>query len=344
MADKTAIPWTNATWNVATGCTKISPGCKHCYMYRQYPRLKEMGQQSYQKSPFEITLVHDQLTKPLRWKRPRLIFPCSMSDLFHEDIPDHFLVQVYAIMALTPQHRYQVLTKRPENVPGLPARHPDHELVRAPGSTFVSSPTGRNPGWLWGEVIKGEADAIRRLNPKLKLPEYDGTWPLKNLWLGVSVESQEYTYRLDTLAQLPAVVHWCSYEPALEALNLRPWLKCETCLGGGRVVGDSDIDYPVTDQCSACQGKGKLLDWVVAGGESGGPEDRMLVEREKLRNLPTHWMPKVEAIRWMLDMRNQCVATDTAFFFKQWGGPKPTSGGADLGGREWLEFPEPIAA
>lgn len=338
MADKTAIPWTNATWNVATGCTKISPGCKHCYMYREYPRLKEMGQKSYQKSPFEITLVHDQLTKPLHWKRPRRIFPCSMSDLFHEDIPDSFLVLVYAIMALTPQHTYQVLTKRPENVPGLPATHPDHELVRAPGSTFVSSPTGRNPGWLWGEVIKGEADEIRRLNPKMNLPAYDGTFPLKNLWLGVSVESQDYTYRLDTLARLPAVVHWCSYEPALGPLDLRPWLSCD------HSDPDRCNDALMALCCVDCSAPRKGLDWVVAGGESGGPEDRMLVEREKFRNLPLHWMPKVEAIRWMLDVRNHCVATDTAFFFKQWGGPKPTSGGADLGGREWLQFPEPIAA
>lgn len=314
MADKTAIPWTTATWNVATGCTKISPGCKHCYMYRQYPRLKEMGQKSYQKSPFEITLVHDQLTKPLHWKRPRLIFPCSMSDLFHEDIPDSFLVLVYAIMALTPQHTYQVLTKRPENVPGLPARHPEHALVRAPGSTFISSPTGRNPGWLWGDVIKGAAHDIRRLNPKLNLPEYDGTWPLKNLWLGVSVESQEYTYRLDTLSQLPAVVHWCSYEPALAALDLRPWLG--------------------------------LLKWVVAGGESGGPLDRMLVSKDyNWGNGGTYvWTPNDKGEALMANIRDQCIATDTAFFFKQWGGPKPTSGGASLGGREWLEFPEPIAA
>lgn len=235
-----------------------------------------------------------------------------MSDIGHEDIPDSFLVQVYAIMALTPQHIYQLLTKRPENMPGLPGEF------------------GRNPGWLWGEVIKGAADEIRQLNPGKQLPEYDGIWPLKNVWQGVSVESQDYAWRIDDLAQLPAAVRWVSYEPALGALDLNPYLygNCQQWGGG-------------TD--------GRVLDWVVYGGESG-PEARP---------------PEVD---WFRNIRDQCLAAGIPQHMKQWGNWLPEDQCAPgqfmaakeryalgdsrwayttkraavhlLDGEEWLEWPE----
>lgn len=309
MSDNTHISWTNATWNFATGCTKVSPGCKNCYMFRGYPRLKAMGQPSYQKEPSEITLVPDQLTKPLHWKRPRRIFPCSMSDIGHPLIPDSIMVQAYAIMALTPQHTYQILTKRVRNLPGEPGEHPAEELVREPGSTFISSPSGRNPGWLWGEVIKTEADRIRRQLAHLRLPEYDGHWPLRNAWIGVSVENQDYAWRIDDLARIPAVVHWVSYEPALGPLELSPYLYGNCQQWGGSADG-------------------RVLDWVVYGGESG----------------PGARPPKE---KWFRDIRDQCLAAGVPQHFKQWGvrsidgrnvGAKDA--GNHLDGVQWLEWPE----
>jgi len=112
LADGSPIEWTTATWNWATGCTKVSEGCKNCYMFRLYPRLKRMGLPTYQWSPHEIHLHEEILRKPLSWKDPRMIFPNSMSDFFHEKIPFEFLDKVMQIIHATPQHTYQVLTKR----------------------------------------------------------------------------------------------------------------------------------------------------------------------------------------------------------------------------------------
>ncbi len=130
----TDIEWTHIpghigeTWNPVTGCTKISPGCANCYAETMLMRFHRSG-------PFlpgnEIQLHQDRFSIPLKWKAARSIFVNSVSDTFHEDVPDSFLVRMYAVMALTPQHIYQVLTKRPDRAPGL-----------------------RNLGWLWGEVIK----------------------------------------------------------------------------------------------------------------------------------------------------------------------------------------------
>lgn len=112
MADRSSIEWTTATWNWATGCTKISEGCQNCYMFRLYPRLKKMGSSTYQWAPDEIHLHEEMLKKPLGWRQPKLVFTNSMSDFFHEKIPFEFLDKVLDIIRQTPRHSYQVLTKR----------------------------------------------------------------------------------------------------------------------------------------------------------------------------------------------------------------------------------------
>lgn len=120
MSDATNIEWTDATWNPTTGCDKVSPGCDNCYAMTLAPRLKAMRSPHYQRdgdpktsSPgFGVSIHPDALDKPLRWKKPRRIFVNSMSDLFHDEIPDEFIAQVFAVMALAPQHTFQVLTKR----------------------------------------------------------------------------------------------------------------------------------------------------------------------------------------------------------------------------------------
>lgn len=115
MAQASSIEWTEATWNPVTGCTKISPGCKNCYAERMAKRLQAMGQPRY-RNGFKLTLQPDAIEAPLRWKRPRMIFVNSMSDLFHERVPDEFIAQCFAVMAKASRHTFQVLTKRPERV------------------------------------------------------------------------------------------------------------------------------------------------------------------------------------------------------------------------------------
>ena len=115
MAQASSIEWTNATWNPVTGCTKISPGCKHCYAERMARRLRAMGQPRY-RDGFKVTLQPDVVQQPLRWRRPRMIFVNSMSDLFHKSVPDAFIAQCFDVMETASQHTFQVLTKRPERV------------------------------------------------------------------------------------------------------------------------------------------------------------------------------------------------------------------------------------
>lgn len=121
MGDKSAIEWTDATWNPVTGCTKISPGCKNCYAERLSRRLHAMGNPRY-KNGFKLTLHPDQLTLPLRWKQPRTIFVNSMSDLFHEHVPEEYILKVFETMSLASWHVFQVLTKRAKRLAEIAPR------------------------------------------------------------------------------------------------------------------------------------------------------------------------------------------------------------------------------
>lgn len=123
MGDKSAIEWTDATWNPVTGCSKVSPGCKNCYAERLAARLKAMGNPRYSHG-FEVTLHHDQLMLPLRWKQPRKIFVNSMSDLFHEEVPNDFIFQAFEVMEKASWHRFQILTKRDERLAQLASQLP----------------------------------------------------------------------------------------------------------------------------------------------------------------------------------------------------------------------------
>ena len=120
MATKSSIEWTEATWNPVTGCTKISPGCKHCYAERMSKRLKAMGNRSYANG-FELTLQPHMLGVPLRWKKPQMIFVNSMSDLFHKDVPLDYIQQVFEVMKKAHWHTYQILTKRSDRLLELDA-------------------------------------------------------------------------------------------------------------------------------------------------------------------------------------------------------------------------------
>ncbi len=183
MATNSTIEWTEATWNPLTGCTKISPGCKHCYAERMAKRLLAMGQTNYANG-FKLTLQEQMLDLPLTWKKPRTVFVNSMSDLFHKNVPAEYIERVFKVMNAAHWHQFQVLTKRSERL----------------------------------------LEISQRL-----------AWT-SNIWMGVSVENHDYTFRIDHLRQTGAQVKFLSLEPLLGPLpnlNLRG------------------------------------IDWAIVGGESG---------------------------------------------------------------------------
>lgn len=240
MAEKSAIEWTEATWNPVTGCDQVSPGCAHCYAKVFAERWKGISGHPYEQG-FRLRLWPDRLDHPLKWKRPRRIFVNSMSDLFHERVPDAFIIEVFAVMERADHHIFQVLTKREERL-----------LDLAP----------------------------------------DLSWP-ENIWMGVSIENRRFVHRADVLRSVPAKVRFISAEPLLGPLD------------------GLDLDG---------------IDWLIAGGESG-PGHRRVDED------------------WLLDLRDRCRDDGVAFFFKQWGGARPKSGGRELEGRTWSEYPHhPLVA
>jgi protein gp37 len=240
MSDHTRIEWTDATWNPVTGCTKVSQGCKNCYAERDWKRLAAPREtpNRYTGRAFTGVRCHeDVLALPLRWKKPRRIFVNSMSDLFHEDVPDGFIDLVFAAMAQAPQHTFQVLTKRPER------------MLR----------------WL-------DAGAHLRMTRCFRnFVQYSapvGPWPLPNVWLGVSVEDQATAdERIPLLLQTPAAVRWVSAEPLLGPVDLThiqwPGKHRVDALRAGA------WDMPGWHPGFVNHSDMERLDWVVTGGESG---------------------------------------------------------------------------
>ena len=242
MGDKSAIEWTDATWNPVTGCTKISAGCDNCYAARFAERWRGTPGHPFE-AGFDLTLRPDRLKQPLRWKKPRSIFVNSMSDLFHKDVPTSFVDQVFDVMERSDWHTFQVLTKR----------------------------ASRMNDYLWQRFSE--------------LPDF-GRLP-GHVWFGVSVEDAKVKRRIDVLRTIPASVRFLSVEPLIGPL------------------GALDLSG---------------IHWVIVGGESG-PGAR-----------PMH--PD-----WVREIRDQCIAQNVPFFFKQWGGIRPKSNGRELDGREWNEMP-----
>tara|TARA_R110000868_G_scaffold79256_21_gene225661 strand:+ start:8598 stop:9335 length:738 start_codon:yes stop_codon:yes gene_type:complete len=239
MADGSAIEWTDATWNPVTGCTKITAGCDNCYAERFAERWRGIPGHPFENG-FDLTLRPERIEQPLRWKRSRMIFVNSMSDLFHKDVPSSFVDAVFDTMEQAHWHVFQVLTKR----------------------------SSRMRDYLIGR--------------------YEIRQPPSHIWLGVSVEDAKGAARVNHLRAAPAGVRFLSIEPLIGP------------------VGNVDLAG---------------IHWVIAGGESG-PGARIL------------------NIEWARDIRDQCAQQNVAFFFKQWGGIRPKSGGRELDGREWNDFPE----
>ena len=194
MSDRTTISWTDATWSPVSGCTKVSPGCDHCYIERT-PPFRMVGRRFDQPGIGGTTGVQrhgDRLFQPFHWRKPRRVFVCSLADLFHKDVPDLFIAKVWATMARTQQHTYQVLTKRPARMRALLSSHDFELLVEAVCS------------------------------------HHDFEWPLPNVWVGVSAEDQKRAdERIPVLMETPAAVRWVSVEPMLGPVDLEEWLWVE---------------------------------------------------------------------------------------------------------------------
>jgi protein gp37 len=238
MADKSTIEWTNSTWNPITGCTKISTGCDFCYAERFSERFRGVAGHPFENG-FDLTLRPERITQPLSWKKPRLVFVNSMSDLFHKEVPHTYIDRIFETMEAANWHIFQILTKR------------SSIMRRYVNQRYKNS----------------------------KAPEH--------VWLGVSIEDQSKRSRIAHLQQTAARIRFLSVEPLIGPpgdLNLRG------------------------------------IHWVIAGGESG-PHARPMKPD------------------WAVSVKNQCMAQKVPFFFKQWGGFRPKSGGRLLQGKEWNEFP-----
>lgn len=320
MSQKSSIGWTNATWPVIRGCSKVSDGCKFCWAIRdahlhagnKNPKMQAhfggltVVQNGAPNWTGVVRLDESILDWPLRWKKPRMIFTASSGDLFHENLPDEAIDRVFAVMALCPQHTFQILTKRPE----------------------------RLRKWLTGHPKTRTEDALERiLGKSVRLTS---RWPLPNVWLGVSVEDQATAdERIPLLLKTPAAIRFVSYEPALGPVDFRRWIGGPDEDGHCVKCGYEWPDPKESLEHECPPGFGPSLDWIIAGGESGPgarPADPV----------------------WFRAVRDQCQAAGVPFFFKQWGEfcyhrlPNgsigthrvgKTEAGAKLDGREWREFP-----
>jgi protein gp37 len=226
MSAATKIEWTEITWNPTTGCDRISPGCDHCYALRLAGRLKAMGQPKYQRDGdlrtsgpgFGVTVHEDVLLEPLGWRKHRKVFVNSMSDIGHARVPAWLVARVFAVMALSPQHSFHVLTKRPGRLASMLGREEFRSGLVRPRSR-PCSPCGQRWRDRCGDREHGPL-----------------AWPVPNVWVGTSIESDEYCWRAGELRQVPAATRFLSLEPLLGPL---PSLELTS------------------------------IDWVIVGGESG---------------------------------------------------------------------------
>lgn len=302
MGDKSNIQWTEATWNPVTGCSKVSPGCAHCYAETLTARyagspgwIGEHRPWTPENAAHNVRLRPERLDQPLRWRRPRLVFVNSMSDLFHELVPDAYIEEVFGVMGQAQQHTFQVLTKRPERM---------RDLLQA-----------------WS--ARGERP-LGLLSP---------AWPLPNVWLGTSIENRRFVDRADLLRGTPAAVRFISAEPLLG-----PLLMESRCNSGCREVLHWSDDHDCS-QHDLRELDLAGIDWLIVGGESG-PGHRPM-EAQWVRDLRDASQrdhndiigPRSGGRFPLWDLHG------TRFFFKQWGGATPKSGGRELDRRTWDEMP-----
>lgn len=332
MSDKTKIEWTDATWNPIVGCSIISPGCTNCYAMKlagtrlkNHPTRAGLTDESKAGPVWngEVRFNENELLKPLSWKRPRKIFVCAHSDLFQDAVPDEWIDKIFAIMALCPQHTFQVLTKRPERM---------REYIGADCEPEERIARGVIDLWLKGVVDPakvGEKWPVKSIGD-IDLPDEVllKKWPLPNVWLGVSVEDQTRAdERIPILLATPAAKRFVSAEPLLGPVDVLPYLFIYTHEDDAMLFDETGTPMealPYNDPATTALDRisSPRIDWVIVGGESGGKDAR-----------PIH--PD-----WVRSLRDQCKAADVPFFFKQWGEWAPGIASSD-GETVWFSFSNP---
>lgn|SRR3990167_11210555 len=245
------IEWTEETWNPLAGCSIVSPGCHNCYAATMANRLQAMGQDKYRSTTDEhgwtgrINLDEASLALPLKWKKPRTVFVNSMSDLFHENVPELFIDKTFAVMALANQHTFQVLTKRADRMAEYILGLTDPERLRRIMNLNVAGEEHRAGAYSLSSLA-------HRSNPAPFQPRTQFLAPFRNIWLGVSVEDQKRAdERIPHLLRCPAIVRFLSCEPLLETIEFSDVTKRSdaiTQLGKQALIG---------------------IHWVIVGGESG---------------------------------------------------------------------------
>lgn len=287
MADQSHIQWCDATWNTISGCTRISEGCERCYIDRTPPlRMAHRRFDSPAVGGSTGVLLHEErLALPLSWRKPRRVFVNSLSDLFHESVPDAHIARVFATMARAEQHTFQILTKRPARMRSLIAD---------------------------GGVKLTEATFDEETAAAL----YDSYWPLPNVWLGVSVENQQWAEtRVPVLLATEAEVRFISAEPLLGPIDLH---RLKTRDGALIDALGGDV---TTAQGEVYSGAPAVLDWVIVGGESGPL---------------AHPMDSL----WAMDLVIQCSGRHVPVFVKQLGSAwARENGAADRKGGDPDEWP-----
>jgi protein gp37 len=295
----TKIEWCDRVWNPVRGCSVISPGCHHCYAMRQAHRFSKAG------LPFEgltkqtsagpqwtgaIRLIEDALLEPLSWRNPQRIFVNSMSDLFHEDVPDAFLDRVMTVMALSSWHTFQVLTKRADRMRSYLKALTLDRIVALANAQADGSPANLSVHDNLTTIARRAREHAYRDEPH-RMPRRL-VLPLPNAWFGVSVEDQKRAdERIPQLLETPAAVRFISAEPLLGPLNLRVDLR--QFLPDGFIAAMADKPYDPSTLS-------KRLDWVIVGGESGRgarPFD----------------------VSWARSIVHQCKAASVPVFVKQLG-------------------------
>ena len=268
---KTNIEWATDSWQATYGCSVVSPGCSNCYAMKMAGRLEAMGQATYRGLTQHTkagavwngsvrAAGHDALTQPLRWRKPRRIFVDSMADLFAEGVEDEWIDRAFAVMALCPQHTFQVLTKRPERMREYIAARSEEKGQTALVAAFPFTPLRPrdNLNDEVGKTLYAIESVVRR-------------WPLPNIWLGTSVEDRARLSRMDDLRATPAAVRFVSAEPLLEDLGTLNLTGIHQVIVGGesgprRRVVDLAWARSIRDQCQAADVKFfmKQVDKVAA--------------------------------------------------------------------------------
>jgi protein gp37 len=253
---KTSISWTEQTWNPIVGCSIVSPGCTNCYAMKMAARIESLGgapqyhgtTQKSRGGPVwtgKVALAEKALFAPLKRKKPTMYFVNSMGDLFHEDVPDEWIDRVFAVMALCPQHTFQVLTKRAERMRDYITR-----LYSKDG--FLGNAVTNLRLTVFPHVM--DAEDVR------------GKGPFPNVWLGVSAEDQtRANERIPALLDTPAAVRFVSAEPLLGPVDLiavKGW-KSDEHLWTEPLTGRAFFDDAIYPS------DGAKLDWIIVGGESG---------------------------------------------------------------------------